>query len=202
MLKIILASTSPRRKMLLRQLGINFESIPADITENSKEFSDPGKYAMEMSREKALYVANKFRSRNSPHTYVLGADTTVCIDGKILGKPKNKDEAKSMLRLLQGRWHEVATGITLVRLSDMNTITEKEVTRVKVAPFSDSFIDRYVATGEPMDKAGSYGAQGFGALIVERLEGCYFNVIGLPLLRISRMLEREGYEPLGWLQSI
>lgn len=198
MLKLILASASPRRIELLKQIGLEFDIMPANIDEDSEGFSEAGKYAMEMSRQKALFVAQKIQRSASEDTFVLGADTVVGIDDHLLGKPADANDAARMLKLLENRWHEVTTGITLVRANTLEAITEREVTRVKVTTFPKGFLDRYLASKEPIDKAGSYAIQGFGSLMVERIEGCYFNVMGLPLFRLSQMLEREGHEALSW----
>ena len=199
MLKIILASGSPRRSELLKLLRLNFEVMPADIDEEANGFDDAGKYAMEMSRKKALWIAEKVHLTADDDTIVIGADTVVGIDGHILGKPDDKKEAQDMLNMLENRWHEVTTGVTLVHAKSMKAITEKEVTRVKMSEYPGEFLERYILSGEPFDKAGGYGVQGLASLIVERIEGCYFNVVGLPLLRVSRMLENMGYEILSWI---
>jgi septum formation protein len=198
MLKLVLASASPRRIELLRQVGLQFDLMPANIDENSEGYFEAGKYAMEMSRKKAVFVAEQINMA-SKDTFVLGADTVVSIDGHLLGKPADKADAERMLKLLENRWHEVITGITLVRAIDGKTNTESEVTRVKVPPYPKGFLDRYTASKEVDDKAGSYAIQGLGSLMVEKIEGCYFNVMGLPLFRLSRMLEKEGYEILSWI---
>lgn len=198
MLNLVLASSSPRRIELLKQIGIEFEIIPANITEESEGFNDAGKYAMEMSKLKALSVAKKLKGKVSGDTFILGADTVVSIDGIILGKPNDENHAFRMLKLLENRWHEVITGLTLVNVNTMKSCTESELTKVKVSSYPKGFLDRYLASKEPYDKAGSYGIQGFGSLMVECIEGCYFNVMGLPLFRLSRMLEREGHEVLSW----
>lgn len=199
MLKLILASASPRRIELLKQIGLEFETMPANINEDSKDYSDAGKYAMEMSRQKAVFVASSIQNKAGEGIIVLGADTVVEIDGHLLGKPTDADDAMRMLRLLENRWHEVTTGITLVRAKDMEAVTEKETTRVKFSPLPKGFLERYIASKEPFDKAGSYGIQGFGGLMVEKIEGCYFNIMGLPLFKLSRMLEKCGFELLSWI---
>jgi len=198
MLKIILASNSPRRVELLKLLRLDFEVMPANIDEASNGFDDAGKYAMEMSRKKALRTAERIRP-DADDTIVIGADTVVSIDGHILGKPADRKEAENMLRMLENRWHEVTTGVTLVSAKSMETITEKEVTRVKMSQYPRGFLERYISSGEPFDKAGAYGVQGLASLIVERIEGCYFNVVGLPVFRLSRMLEKLGCGILSWL---
>lgn len=201
MLKLILASASPRRIELLKMINLEFDIIPADIDEESEGFNDAGKYVMEMSRRKALHVAKKIKGKGTEDTFVLGADTVVSIDGIILGKPTDDNHAFRMLKLMENRWHEVITGLTLVNVQTMKLNTESELTRVKISSYPKGFLDRYLSTREPYDKAGSYGIQGFGSLMVECIEGCYFNVMGLPLFRLSRMLEREGHEVLSWLRK-
>jgi len=199
--KLILASASPRRKDLLKQIGLEFEAYPADIDETSIGYADAGKYAEEMSRQKALMVAKKFYDIPDEEYLVLGADTTVEVDGTILGKPKDHADAVRMLETIQGRWHRVITGITLVNSRTREVITDSELTRVKIRRMTQEMIRAYLNTGESMDKAGAYGAQGFGSLIVERVEGCFFNVIGLPLHKLSLLLERQGVGMLSWFKG-
>lgn len=196
MLKLILASASPRRTDLLKQIGLEYKIIPANIDENSEGFFEAGKYAMEMSAKKAVSVAKRIQSTSTQDTFVLGADTVVSIDGHLLGKPVDADDCHRMLKLLENKWHEVITGLSLVRAVDLEINTDCEITRVKMPAFSQEFIERYIASKEPFDKAGGYAIQGIGSLMVERIDGCYFNVMGLPLYRLSKMLEREGYEVL------
>lgn len=199
--KLILASASPRRKDLLTQIGLEFEAYPADIDETSIGYTDAGKYAEEMSRRKALMVAEKFYDIPGEEHLILGADTTVEIDGNILGKPQDYADAVRMLETIQGKWHRVITGMTLVNAGTREVITDSEVTRVKIRPMTPEMIRAYLNTGESMDKAGAYGAQGFGSLIVERVEGCFFNVIGLPLHKLSLLLERQGIGMLSWFKG-
>lgn len=199
--KLILASASPRRKDLLTQIGLEFEAYPADIDETSIGYTDAGKYAEEMSRRKALMVAEKFYDIPGEEHLILGADTTVEIDGNILGKPQDYADAVRMLETIQGKWHRVITGITLVNAGTREVITDSEVTRVKIRPMTPEMIRAYLKTGESLDKAGAYGAQGFGSLIVERVEGCFFNVIGLPLHKLSLLLERQGIGMLSWFKG-
>lgn len=199
--KLILASASPRRKDLLKQIGLEFEAYPADIDETSIGYADARKYAEEMSRQKALMVAKKFYDIPDEEYLVLGADTTVEVDGTILGKPKDHADAVRMLETIQGRWHRVITGITLVNSRTREVITDSELTRVKIRRMTQEMIRAYLNTGESMDKAGAYGAQGFGSLIVERVEGCFFNVIGLPLHKLSLLLERQGVVMLSWYKG-
>jgi septum formation protein len=199
MLKIILASSSPRRTELLKQVGLDFEIIPANIKEEFEDYMGAGQYVSEMSKQKAMTVAKKVKGKYNKDTYVLGADTVVVIDNIILGKPVDENHAFRMLKLLENRWHDVITGLTLVNTETLKCITETELTRVKFPAFSKGFLERYLTSKEPYDKAGSYGIQGTGSLMVECIEGCYFNVMGLPLYRLSKMLEKEGYEVLSWI---
>lgn len=199
--KLILASASPRRKDLLKQIGLEFEAYPADIDENSLGYMDAGKYAEEMSRRKALMVAKDFYGATDEEHLILGADTTVEIDGTILGKPEDYDDAVRMLESIQGKWHRVITGITLVNAKNREVLTDSEITRVKIRSMTPEMIQAYLRTGESLDKAGAYGAQGYGSLIVERVEGCFFNVIGLPIYKLSRLLEQQGFKMLSWFRG-
>jgi septum formation protein len=199
--KLILASASPRRKDLLKQIGLEFEAYPADIDENSLGYMDAGKYAEEMSRRKALMVAKDFYGATDEEHLILGADTTVEIDGTILGKPEDYDDAVRMLESIQGKWHRVITGITLVNAKNREVLTDSEMTRVKIRSMTPEMIQAYLRTGESLDKAGAYGAQGYGSLIVERVEGCFFNVIGLPIYKLSRLLEQQGFKMLSWFRG-
>mgnify|MGYP003731702299 CR=1 FL=1 len=199
-MKLVLASASPRRKELLKQIGIAFEAVSADIDENSRGFSDASEYVMEMARQKALLVAERLADQGEAQGLVLGADTTVVIDGEILGKPTDYDDAFAMIRRIQGKWHEVITGIALVDIKTLTPLVDKECTRVKIRAMTDEMIEAYLATGESFDKAGSYGIQGYGSLMVEKLDGCYFNVMGLPIYRLSTLLEKEGFTMLSWMR--
>ncbi len=175
---LILASASPRRAELLRAAGINFTVRAADVDETIQPRESPHDYVLRLSREKALAVA-----RDDELT--LGADTTVVINGEIAGKPVDDEDARRMLRALNGQWHEVLTGVTLARADRI--LSDVASTRVKFAEMSDAEIDWYVATGEPMDKAGAYAIQGHAALFVERIEGSYSNVVGLPVQMVYRL---------------
>ena len=187
MKEIVLASASPRRLELLKQIGLEFSVFPSDIDERIDIDSTPEEAVQSLSFRKAVDVAGKLQ--NSP--LVIGADTIVFKDS-ILGKPENEDHAFRMLKMLQGGWHEVITGITVIDSSNGNHLSGYEKTRVKMRKLSDGMISSYIHTGEPLDKAGAYGIQGMGALLVEKIEGCYFNVVGLPLLKLSLMLEKFG----------
>ncbi len=184
---LILASASPRRRELLAQAGYVFEVRPAHVNEDVKAGEDPIAYVVRLAREKAQAV---FDTAGDPKTVVLGADTTVTLDGHILGKPENADDAARMLRLLSGRTHRVMTGVAVVTAKGAEVAAE--VTGVRFLTLSDAEIAAYIATGEPMDKAGAYGIQGMAAKWIPRVEGCYFNVVGLPLALVNMMLEATG----------
>ncbi|MGE0884859.1 MAG: nucleoside triphosphate pyrophosphatase [Blastocatellales bacterium] len=184
--KLVLASASPRRSELLRAAGIEFTVRVADIDENILPGESPHAYVSRLSLEKALAVANG-------DEVVLGADTTVVVEHEIAGKPVDDEDARRMLRSLSGRWHEVLTGVSLVNLSSgRNQSSDVAVTRVRFAPLTDAEISWYVATGEPMDKAGAYGIQGFASRFIESIEGSYSNVVGLPVQMVYRMISEFG----------
>jgi len=181
---LILASASPRRRELLAQAGFSFQVRPAHIPEDPLPDEDPIAYVTRLAREKAQAVYN---SIGDPETVVLGADTTVTLDNHILGKPEDAADAARMLRLLSGRTHRVITGVAAVTANAAQVAAE--VTAVRFLTLSDQEITAYIATGEPMDKAGAYGIQGRAARWIPRIEGCYFNVVGLPLALVSTLLE-------------
>lgn len=184
-LRVILASQSPRRRDLLDLVGIVHEVRPADINEDVHPGEGAAAYTERLAREKAATLA-----RLEPDAFVIAADTTVVVDGDILGKPADAVEAQRMLRRLAGRDHIVMTGIAVARGGRIESAVEE--VRVVFRPLSDAEISAYVATGEPMDKAGAYGIQGFGATIVERVEGDYFSVMGLGLRRLVALFARHG----------
>lgn len=188
---IVLASSSPRRADLLKQAGLEFQIMVSEVDETPA----PGLAPDELVRELALRKANAVAAMLNKGL-VIGADTVVVKAGRILGKPSGPQEAAEMLRLLQGGGHEVYTGVALVDAVSQKTVVEHEMTRVFFNPLTKGEISRYVATGEPMDKAGAYGVQGLAALFINRLEGCYTNVVGLPLARLAIMLKQIGYEVL------
>ncbi|HEY0808719.1 MAG TPA: Maf family protein, partial [Longimicrobiales bacterium] len=177
---------SPRRAELMRLLGLKFEIMPADVDERYLRHEAAGAHAQRLAREKALVI-----SEREPDALVIGSDTVVVIDRSVLGKPKSEDEAVEMLMRLQGRVHRVATGIAIARADEC--IAQTEIVRVKFHGFDESAARAYVATGEPMDKAGAYGIQGFGAALVESVNGDYFAVMGLPLQRMVRMFNHFGW---------
>ena len=181
---LVLASASPRRRELLAQAGFTFTVTPASIPEDPQPGENPVSYVTRLAREKAETVFARLQSE----IVVLGADTTVVApNGEILGKPADATDAARMLRLLSGATHQVITGVAVV--SSSGTETAAEVTHVTMLTLSDEEIAAYIATGEPMDKAGAYAIQGRAARWIPRIHGCYFNVVGLPLALVSGMLE-------------
>ena len=184
--RVVLASQSPRRRDLLDLVGIRHEVRPADIDEAVRPGEPPGAYTERLAREKARVIAAQ-----EPDAVVVAADTTVVIDDEILGKPAHAAEARAMVRRLAGRTHEVFTGIAVRRGAEAREAAGVERVLVTVRALTETEIAAYVATGEPMDKAGAYGIQGFGATIVERIDGDYFAVMGLSLVRTVALL-REG----------
>ena len=175
---LILASQSPRRRELLTVAGFDFTVRSSEVAEVRAPGEPPLDYARRLAKEKAETV------RQSPDETVLGADTIVVVDDRVLEKPANAKEARGMLRTLSGRSHVVITGICLLHASD--SIVDHELTRVHFVELDDREIESYVASGEPMDKAGAYAIQGLASKFVDRIEGCYFNVMGLPLSLVYR----------------
>ncbi len=174
--KIILASSSPRRAQILQQVGFEFEVYPSHVEEISA-FETPIEMAMELAEKKAKEVAGHF-----PGKVILGADTVVYLDGKIFGKPEHAQEAFVMLNFLSGRKHTVVTGISWV--CDEKVVTEYESTEVTFRNLQNEEIERYIATGSPMDKAGAYGIQDASAIFVEKIDGDFYNVVGLPIAKV------------------
>ena len=190
-MSIILASQSPRRRQLLGQIGLDhFIVRPARGEEIMDPALSPAQLVEELSRQKAREVAGA----SDPGDLVIAADTVVAIDGRVLGKPHDREEACAMLSALSGREHTVYTGVTVCR--DDRMLTQHEATQVRFRPLSLREIQAYVDSGEPMDKAGAYGVQELGALLVEGIRGDYFNVVGLPLCRLGQMLSQFGVELL------
>jgi septum formation protein len=182
---LVLASASPRRQELLRNAGITFEVQPADIAE-APQFGEAAKDCAErLAREKAQAVASQ-----RPHDCVLGADTVVVVDGQILGKPSDAADAARMLRLLSGRQHQVITGVCVVVKGKSSVASE--TTLVTMSEITDQEIADYIATGEPMDKAGAYAIQGIASRWIPHIEGDYSNVVGLPVALVFRMLQEQG----------
>lgn len=193
LLPLVLASSSPRRRQLLRQVGLPFRVLPADLDEEAYLATlpsglSPGEVVERLALAKARQVAARLRQAR----LVLAADTTVVLDGELIQKPRDAGEARRMLARLAGRTHEVYTGVALV--GPRGTRVAHERTRVTMAAADAGRVDRYVRTGEPLDKAGAYAVQGFGSVLVERVEGCYFNVVGLPLALLDRLLQDFGVD--------
>ena len=187
-MEIILASGSPRRRELMEMLCPDrLHILPAVGEESADPALPPDELVKVLSRHKAEEVAARYAA---PEDVVIGADTVVALDGQILGKPRDAEDARRMLHALSGRTHSVFTGVTVIRGG--KELSHAERTEVFFRPLSDGEIDRYIATGEPMDKAGAYGAQGWASLFVERLEGDFFNVMGLPLCALGQLLKQLG----------
>ena len=185
---LILASASPRRRDLLDQIGLTFQVETADIDETPQLGEEPVAYVKRLAEHKAAAVfARHTLDVHRNRLIVLGADTTVVCAGQILGKPADEADAARMLRLLSGRTHQVITGVALATAT-APPLVEAESTDVEVAELSDRQISEYIATGEPMGKAGAYAIQGRAARFIPRISGCYFNVVGLPLARVTAML--------------
>jgi septum formation protein len=192
MRRLVLASASPRRRELLAQAGFSFEVHPAHIPEDPLPAEDPIAYVVRLAREKAEAIfaqlsAAQRSSDGAVALQVLGADTTVTLDNHILGKPEDAADAARMLRMLSGRTHRVITGVAVI--TSNTTEVAAEVTGVQFLALSDEEIAEYIATGEPMDKAGAYAIQGRAARWIPRVQGCYFNVVGLPIALVSTILE-------------
>ncbi|WP_319507644.1 Maf family nucleotide pyrophosphatase [uncultured Methanolobus sp.] len=193
MARIVLASASARRKELLEQLiGADFDICISSYTEDTGKGLKPIELVMHHSREKAVDVAGNLKKG-----IIISADTVVVFKNEVLGKPADEDHAKAMLEKISGQKIQVITGLTVKDAGSMKEITECEMTDVWIREMSDKLIEDYVHTGEPLGKAGSFGIQGKGAILVERLEGDYFNVVGLPLFRLSKMLEKFNINVLG-----
>ena len=183
--RVVLASGSPRRHQLLNLIGISHEVNPANIDETMRPREAPRRHAERLAREKAATIAVR-----DPDLITIGADTVVVINRKVLGKPVDTDDAARMLAMLSGREHTVITAVAVARGRKLRSAIEE--VRVKFRRLRDDEIDAYIATGEPMDKAGAYGIQGFGATIVERIDGDYFAVMGLPLVRLVGLMRDVG----------
>jgi len=183
--RVILASSSPRRRQLLDLIGIAHEVQPANIDETMRAREVPRRHAERLAREKATKIATR-----DPDLITIGADTVVVINRKVLGKPRDEAEAVHMLSKLSGREHTVITAVAVARGKKLRSAIEE--VQVRFRRLRDDEIRAYVATGEPMDKAGAYGIQGYGATIVERIEGDYFAVMGLPLARLTSLMRDLG----------
>lgn len=192
---LILASASPRRQELLQLIGLPFEVIPSDFDESTLELWPPDRHVLDSAAAKAENVAVRIEDG-----VIIGADTIVVVDQEVLGKPADEYHARRMLRMLSGRSHYVYTGVCAVRREDGETVKAVRDfvrTEVRFCDLSDAVIDAYVATGEPLDKAGAYGIQERAAVLIEGIVGDYFNVVGLPVYRLSRLLAEVGLPVLG-----
>lgn len=184
---LILASASPRRRELLQQAGIVFTVVPSNAAEDVIVGEAPAKYALRVATAKATEVA-----KNHPGSWVLGADTIVVVNGEILGKPRDHADGRRMLRLLSGRRHEVMTAFVLINENGQRDAGQIVTTTVAFKLLSDAQIQEYLATGEPFDKAGAYAVQGIGSALVEKVEGSYTNVVGLPIDEVLEALRSAG----------
>ena len=190
MMKLILASSSPRRAEVLADAGFTFEVVAARVDESRRTGEQAEAYVRRLAEAKARAVAGGV----SPPAIVIAADTVVVMDGEVLGKPASAEDAGRMLRRLSGRTHQVLTGLAVLKIPGGAARVEIETTRVTFAPLTEAEIEAYVASGEPLDKAGAYAIQGRGGRFVARVEGCYFNVVGLPLARLYRILREMGWK--------
>lgn len=184
---IILASASPRRKELLKRIGLKFKVDPSNYEENISSELEPHELAKSLSLEKAKLVAKKHMN-----ALVIAADTFIVFEGKILGKPRTETEAKEMLETISGRQHSVITGFTIIDTENNKALSKAVETKVYIRKLSSNEIDAYVESKEPLDKAGAYAIQGLGSVIVEKIEGDCFNVIGLPLSALTESLKEFG----------
>lgn len=184
--KIVLASASPRRKEILQTLGVDFEVLTSDAEEKVDSELPPHLIVQELAMLKGADVATKVEN-----AIVISADTIVWMDKTMLGKPTDVQNAKNMLKKLSGKTHEVYTGVCVTDSISGKSVSDYEVTKVRFRELSDEEIDRYIATNEPMDKAGAYGIQGIGCLLVRSIEGDYLNVVGLPAVKLSKILKEE-----------
>lgn len=190
---IILASNSPRRKDLLRQIGLDFSADPADVDERILPGESPEVYAVRVALDKARIAAARTGTG-----IVIAADTIVVLDDEILGKPADAADAERMLMMLSGKVHCVITGLAVMDAASGKSLSRTSITRVWFRSLAPSEIISYVATGEPLDKAGAYGIQERGALLVDRIDGCYFNVVGLPLSLLGELLRVFGVDVFKW----
>lgn len=188
-MKLILASSSPRRADILRNAGISFTVVSSAVDETAYANETPQQIVQRLADAKAELVA----ARSVGSAIIIAADTVVVIDKQMLGKPRSTEEARRMLEMLSGRTHSVTTGVTLIRLPEMQRRQFVETTLVHFAHLSSEDVSRYLATGEPFDKAGAYAIQGHAGRYIPRIEGCYFNVVGLPIARVVAALRELGW---------
>ncbi|MEW9096647.1 MAG: Maf-like protein [Clostridiaceae bacterium] len=189
-MRIILASASERRKELLKRILCDFEVIVSQFDEDQVAFNgDCGNYVIELAKGKGMDVASNIKDKNS---LIIACDTVVFFNGKVLGKPKSEEEAFSMLKELSGNVHFVYSGIFIYNKENNSIMTDYICTEVKFSNLSDEVIKKYIESKEPFDKAGAYGIQGYGGIFVEKINGCYYNVVGLPLNSLYKMLKEMG----------
>jgi nucleoside triphosphate pyrophosphatase len=189
--RFILASASPRRRELLMSINLDFEVVPSHIPEVRGEGESPEEYVARLSREKAAAIAEKF-----PADWIIAADTTVLLGDQLLEKPEDAEHAARMLATIAGKTHTVYTGVTLLNLAQNWRDTRVAESEVRMLPLDAREIDWYVATGEPLDKAGAYAVQGTGAMFIDSIHGSYTNVVGLPLATLFGMLRKAGIDPI------
>lgn len=189
---LVLASASPRRQQLISLIGLPVQIQPSQVSEDTPVEWTPIEIVEGLSLRKAAAVREHLTHPIDESSIIVGSDTIVVLNGKVMGKPKDEQEAREMLEQLSGHTHEVYTGVTCLRVSDATTVTTHRATKVTMRTLSSDQIARYVATGEPMDKAGAYGIQEIGSLLIESIEGDYFNVVGLPVSLLAVMLEQFG----------
>ena len=192
MSKLILASSSPRRKEILDKYNINFSIVPSHIQENTHIGETPEQITMALAYEKSLDIANRLNDNE----ILIAADTIVCFNNTILGKPKDYQEAFNMLKLLSNRHHYVVTGIAILKVNTDLKVIDYEKTKVVFRQLSDTLIKNYLDTGEYEDKAGAYAIQGKGEVLVKGIEGCYSNVVGLPITKLEMLLKKYFNESL------
>ena len=196
--KLILASTSLRRAEILTAVAWPFQVVGSGVDETRLQSEPPASYVTRLAMEKAHAVASRISAG-----LVLGADTTVIVSGELLGQPQNAQDARRMLRLLSGQWHEVLTGVALVRAGQQNSsIVDHERTRVRFGDLSEAEIDWYVSTEEPMGKAGAYAVQGKAALFIEEIQGEYFNIVGLPIRLVYELVRKMQVQSQGLSDEI
>lgn len=208
-IRLVLASQSPRRRMLLEQIGLTFEVLPVELDEAEVFCQVERRGSMDVTplagrelaaaqvREAAIAKATaacRLVQGTAGRCLFIGADTVVLIDGQLLGKPTDECEAARMLRMLAGRTHSVLTGVAVLDPATGPCASGVEISDVTFTAMNDEWIEAYVRTGEPMDKAGAYAVQGLGSVFIQRVEGCYFNVVGLPLSLLARLLRGHGFE--------
>lgn len=190
-MNFILASSSERRKELLKKIIEEFEVIPSNYDEDQVVFNgDCSEYVIELSKGKALNVASKLKRRDDG--IIIASDTIVYFNGKVLGKPYSQKHAYEMLKALSGKVHEVYSGIVIYDLASKKLVTDYSCSKVKFSNLDDEIIKEYIKTGEPMDKAGAYGIQGYGGIFVEKIHGCYYNIVGLPINKLYFLLREMG----------